>query len=613
MEFSRFTKLAFYHQNQLLIGEITAENNGLYSIHTLSGEVFELRAGRFVLALDSSDTLTSFIGKIHSLAEGFETRGIRLPESKELSLSELAGELKLSSAAEYFALYSYLKAHPELYLHKKDRFRTLSPVEQAAYREKIQRESARKTYLQEITALVAGKILSPENQLQLYGELGELLLEHRHKDLQQTISQAFPHLDSSAALQEFRLLCGELSPLADPAVAASGLPLGFAQLVDGEELKPVVVTEPACEAFCIDAQDTKDYDDALSLRAEGANWQLGIHVSAVAALVSTQGLLFKEARQRVSSLYTPNLVLPMFPARHSEQGLSLVQGELKPVLSLYVTLDKDYNVLSKCLKQDTVRIVANLSYKDVDKRIGTEPFSTLQSMSRALNARRDSQAETHRDRFFRYLRLRDKHLEVNTIDNFSPSRQLVEELMILFNSSVAEYALEQGIPALFRNVQQWGDPNEQNPATQAYLSTRASFHPGIGTKAYLHASSPVRRYVDLLNQANVLAALAGQALPYSAQFLDSEIERIEKRLVIIKETAQLSDRYWWLKYLEENCLHTPLDAVVQNVQNGRIRLELPDWGIQVWASCELYPRSERLKLVFTGVNWQDWLLQAEIL
>lgn len=613
MELSQFAKLAFYHQNHLLIGEITAENNGIYTIKTLSGVHFELRAGRFVLAESSSESLESFVNQVYKLVEGFETSGIRLSDQTELSLAQLTGELQLFTAAEHFALYIYLKGHPELFLHKKDRFRALNHQEQTAYQEKVTADSERKAYLQDVADLAAGKALSPIKQLQLYHELSELLLEHHHKDLQHTINQAFPHLDSSAAVQEFRLLCGELNPEADQAVANSGLPVGFAQLVESEELNSISLTEKACEAFCIDAEDTRDYDDALSLCCEGGNWLLGIHVSAVAARLPAKGLLQDEARRRVSSLYATNLVIPMFPPRHSEQGLSLVQGELKPVISLYVTLDKDFNILDKQLKQDTVRINANYSYREVDKRIGAEPFNTLNRLSRTLNERRDSQAENQRDRYYRYLRMRDNSLEINTIDNDSPARQLVEELMILFNSSVADYALQNGVPALYRNVQQWGDPKDQYPATQAYLSTRASFHPGIGAKAYLHASSPVRRYVDLLNQANVMAFLANQIPPYSAEFLESEIERIEKRLAMIKETGQLSDRYWWLMFLEENYLHTPLDAIVQNVQNGRMRLELPDWGIQVWASCELYPLSEQLKVVFLGVNWQDWLLNAEIL
>jgi len=605
--------VAFYHQNQLLIGQIEAENQGLFTLKTLSGDNFELRQGRFALYAETSEDLASFHNKLQSLLDELAENGLELPDKEELSLEQVAAKLHKTTGTERFALYIHLKNHPELYLHRKDRFRSLTNEERQNYRLACAAKNARAEYLKEICEVANGGKLKQESQLQLYNELSELMLEHRHKDLQQQIAKAFPQLDGSGVLQQFRLACGELDANCDPAIAESGIPIGFAGLCIEEELLPVVKSEPVCEAFCIDSEDTKDFDDALSLKQEGDNWLLGIHVSAVGAALQPQGLLYAEARRRISSLYAANLVVPMFPPSHSEQGLSLVSGTVKPVLSLYVKLDKHHQIIDKRLCMDNVLITANHSYRETDKQLDREPFFTLHKISLALAARRDSQTENRRERFYRYLKLIEGRLEVCTIDNASPARMLVEELMILYNSTLAEFALQNQIPVLFRNVQQWGDPKDPYPATQAYLSTQASFHPGIGANAYLHASSPVRRFVDLLNQTNILAYLAGVTPPYPSDSLEAEIERIEKRLHLLKETGQQSDRYWWLKYLEQNWLHTPLDGYVLTIQKGRMRIELPDWGIQVWVAAPHYPQEELLKLVFTGVDWKDWLLKAEIL
>lgn len=605
--------VAFYHQNQLLIGQIEAENSGLYTIKSLSGESFELRSGRFVIYTDDPEDLASFSQKLQTQVEQLAAEELELSQSESLSLQQLADNLGKTSGLERFALYIHLKNHPELYLHRKDRFRSLTAVERQNYQTACAAQSARTAYLNEISAALQGIELKPESQLQLFIELSELMLENRHKDLQQLITKAYPQKDNNMALKSFRIALAELDNACDPVIAESGVPCGFAGLCSAEELRSVVKSDPACEAFCIDSEDTKDYDDALSLRRQGENWLLGIHVSAVAAALESKGLLIAEARRRVSSLYTANLVIPMFPARHSERGLSLVSGETKPVLSLYVVLDNRFRILGKSFCRDQVLIAANHSYKEVDRKLDQEPFNTLNKISKSLAANRDSQAENRRERFYRYLKQKEGKLEVCTIDNDSPARILVEELMILYNSSLADFALRNAIPVLYRNVQQWGDPNEAFPATQAYLSTRASFHPGIGTHAYLHASSPVRRYVDLLNQANILAALANEPVPHPSEELEAEIERIEKRLHLLKETGQQSERYWWLKYLEQNWLHTPLDGCVQQVQKGRMRIELPDWGIQVWVAAQQYRRDDHLKLMFTGVDWDNWLLQADLL
>jgi exoribonuclease-2 len=613
LDISLHSKVAFYNQNQLLIGTIEAENNGVFTVKTLAGLSFELRASRFVLAENSPLELADFILQAQQSSASYSEAQFTFLSQSAFSLDGIATQLGISVPAELFGLYLYLKNHPELYHEKKELFRKLSSQEQDLYQQKQDTEKARAGFLHNIREFIAGQPLDPETQALLYRELTAANQESPNKDLMRLIHSAYPELDHETALMKFRVFCGELPSETDPALAKSGLPVGFPlQLTQHKLIQTSPLTEVQ-EVFCIDAEDSKDFDDALSLERTAEGWRLGIHVSCVALAIESGSPLFGEAAQRISSIYLANMVVPMFPTVFSEGALSLLGGAQRPTLSLYLNLDSDYRILSRELKQDTVHTQANLSYNEVDRNLDKEPFKTLLAISSKLCSERDGISDSNKPRFYSQIKLVNAELQVLRIDTESPARKMVEELMILYNSSLALQARNLEIPVLYRNVQQFAASPNGFPATQAYLSTYPEFHPGIGTAAYLHASSPVRRYVDLINQHQILAQLGGKPLPFSTEQLNAEIEKVEKRLNLIRETVHLSDRWWWLKFLEQNWLNTPLDAYIVQVQQDRVKMELPDWGIQVWANCGVYPRYEQVKVVFYGVNWEDRLLKAELL
>jgi len=606
------TKVAFYHQNRLQIGELTAEHQGIFTVATVSDEQVELRAARFVLSGVSAKGLQDFSEAVFRLAAEFQPGEFGFLATTELTFEQIVPKLNPPDPETRFALYFYLTGNPELFNHKKNLFRIKTTAEQESYARQMAELAARQAYLNAVAEFLLGASLSAETQDQLYRELAEMQLEHLHKDLLQLIKAHWHLLSPEDALLQMLYFCGELPFSADPSVARSGLPVNFSDLVSSETLQSILGDPEPVTAFCIDAEDTRDYDDAISISQQGDNWLVGIHVSSVAALLQPDGRLFREARQRVSSLYTPNLVVPMFPACHSERGLSLVKGEVRPCLSLYVRFDAQFNQLEKWLQADTVRIAANLSYREVDKASGAEPYKTLNRLCEVLALKRDSLAENKRSGQYYYLRELAGILTPSAVNPDSPARRMVEELMILYNSSMAEYAVAEGIPVLFRNVQPVPNWQTDSPPVQAYLSTRPEYHPGIGTAAYLHSSSPVRRYVDLLNQMQILAALRKAAIPFTASQLETEIEGIEKRLNLIKETSIGSERYWWLQYLEAQHLHIPLDAYIIQVQQDKIRMELSDWGIQVWVKCQTYGQFGQVKVVFYSVNWSENLLVGEL-
>lgn len=611
--------VAFYQARSLVLGIISEVVDGRYHIVSDTEDYGWFTAARFVLISKSQypldeypDCLTSFSNSLKAEIEHLSKLDYSFLVSEQ-PITEIAKQMGLTADHEVFALYSYLKAHPEQFSFKKEQFRKKTPEELEAYKAELATEQQRSTFFADISALLEGKTVGNDTLNTLYKELSEVVLENKHRDLQRYLRDAIPNLGTEEAVVRLRKLCGELDDSIDPAISESGIPVGFSPLIMSENLQQVDWNRAGVTAFSIDDEDTRDYDDALSLQRNAEGWVLGIHMSAVAACIPQSSALFGEALRRSSSLYTANTIVPLFPPKLSEQELSLVAGSEKPVISLYVSLDTELNVTSRSFQTELLPIEHNYSYRQVDKSITSEPFATLQRISACLQMRRQSASGGEKQRFYYYLKEYDGILGLKRVDNLSPARNIIEELMIEYNSSFAAFAVQRGCPMIFRNITVFANPNGETPASQAYLSTAADFHPGIGASQYLHATSPIRRVVDLLNQYQMLTLLEGRVHPCSANELEGYIVGIEKRLLLLREVGHRSQRYWLLKYLEQSRLHEPLDACLLGETQGKLRIELLPWGFQVLAKCDVYPSQDTFKLVIYRIDWESWSLEADVL
>ncbi len=610
------TFVAFYHEGELNIGKIAEFQDNQYLVNTISGQALWLSASRFVLKASqpSDQALAGFTTQVAEIKSSLAQHDFSFLQAEALRLEEIARQLSLSTDAQLFGLYDYLKSNPAIFSQKKELFRLKTASEAEEFLRQQQADISRKHFLHEIEVFEAGKELNPQIQHQLYQELPFAHSERKYRDLMAVIHNKHPQLSAEQALIAFRKSCGELPGIIDPIIALSALPVGFSALQQKEKL--VGVDKDATiytTAFCIDDEDTKDYDDAISLEKDNGVLRLGIHVSCVADRLPVDGLLMQEAERRTSSLYTANFVVPMFPTQYSETELSLINSVGRNCLSQYFWLDESYQILRKELRRDTIKVSANLSYRQVDKSINQEPFITLNRICKKLETARAGAGENKDKRSYYSVKEQHDKLILKQVNPNSPARKMVEELMILYNSSMAAYANENAIPIIYRNVTQFATATEDFPASQAYLSTAAKFHPGIGTSAYLHASSPIRRWIDLVNQLQVVSALRLQTPIYSAAQLEQMIEIVEKKLNYINETGRLSERYWWLKYIEQSLLHTPLEAQFCGANKGHLRLELLQWGVQVLAKCDAYPSQEQFTIVFYKVDWDEGILFGDIL
>ena len=343
----------------------------------------------------------------------------------------------------------------------------------------------------------------------------------------------------------------------------------------------------------IDGQSTTDYDDALSLERIGDSFVLGIHISDVAHLIKRDDAIDRRAFARGSSIYMADDKIPMLPAAISENASSLKQGEMRPAISVLVTLNrffeiKDYEVIATRIKVDR-----QLTYSEVVAMAGDDQdIAVLIKIARAFREKRLSSGATHITLPEVNVFLDDNGaISISRVDRESPSRMMVAEMMIMGNWLMAGFLSRHSMPAIFRSQQ---EPKERlykgesdslflnclqrKFVSRAMISHKAGYHAGLGLDAYVTATSPIRRYHDLVTQRQLRAVL-GLEEPYSA----SEITRITQMLDIpIANVGKIQfnrRKYWLIKYLETHIGERTPGLVLDRRKNS-YTVVLPEYMLE---------------------------------
>ncbi len=578
--------VAFYNHGELILGIITALNEAYADLIDKDKNTYHLPTNRFLLfspALSTDDqyqALLSFIAEISTIEPDSESIGAGLYSDHWTSWNELAERLAPGSGPQAFALYQHLRENPSLFIWKKDQLRLRSSEEQAEYTKLEEREDAERSYLRRISPTLEAILLDkPIDTIaeadQISAHLRDYLIHSTHSDLIRLINSIDSGDDLEHKIHKLRVALGDISEDTDPALERSGLPVKFPTKLTRDLLDPVPANEYYA-AFSIDEGDGLDFDDAISLDSTESGYILGIHISAVAARIALDSELFTHAKERISSIYLAPGTTPLLPEELSGGELSLIKASKRLCLSLVLELDKNLSIIGSRFTLAEVFIENNYSYREVDKLINREPFQTLQRLARLSANARGKQEDASYNQIVHYIKKSGDKLRFQRIDFSSPARQLIEELMVLYNSNFARYALTKDLPLIFRNVSPIPDGDgPQN--SQAFLSTTADYHPGTGSQAYVHASSPIRRFTDLVNQYQMLSSIRGHTAPFSNTDLDEMIPLIETRLIMQRAVIQASDRYWLLKLIKQNYLETPLSAYITKPVKGGYVLELTDW------------------------------------
>ncbi|MEN9316657.1 MAG: Exoribonuclease 2 [Pseudomonadota bacterium] len=336
---------------------------------------------------------------------------------------------------------------------------------------------------------------------------------------------------------------------------------------------------PVSEAatFSVDDSSTTEIDDALSVQTlPDGRLRVGIHIAAPALAIARGDRIDALARDRMSTVYMPGDKITMLPEAVI-RPFSLDEGTVRPAVSLYVDLDAaGTTIVERFSRVERIRVARNIRHDRLDEEV-TEaaladpaapmPFGdelrALWRLTLALSAERDRVRGKPEPRFktdFSFI-VDDDRVEIVQRRRDEPLDRIVAEMMILVNSEWGRLLAEHGIPGVYRS-QQGG---------RTRMSSHALPHQGLGVAQYAWSSSPLRRYVDLTNQSQIVALLSGQKAPYAPN--DSElfsiISAFEARYSAYGDFQTRMERYWCLRWLEQKGL-TRVEAVI--VRDDLVRL-----------------------------------------
>lgn len=353
-------------------------------------------------------------------------------------------------------------------------------------------------------------------------------------------------------------------------------------------------------AFSIDDSATTEIDDALSVQGLGSgSVVLGVHIAAPGLAIEPDSALDRIARERLSTVYMPGHKITMLPD-HVVQAYTLVEGRDCPGLSLYLTIDESsLEIRGHETKIERVPIAANLRHDQLDDVI-TEaslsgdapadyPFAAELAfafrLARELKARREivrGKPETFNrpDYSFRLEGVAgaeptgDESVVIAQRRRGAALDLIVAEAMILANSTWGGWLDQCKVPGIYRSQA------SLLPGVKVRMGTKAVPHAGIGVPQYAWSTSPLRRYVDLVNQWQIIAcarhghtaALAAPFRPKDAS-LFSIISAFDAAHAAYGDFQRGIERYWALRWLAQNGI-TELNATV--MKDGLVRAdELP--------------------------------------
>ena len=345
--------------------------------------------------------------------------------------------------------------------------------------------------------------------------------------------------------------------------------------------------------FTIDGPLTRDFDDAISIKRQNGDYVLGIHISDVASVVPEESTLDREARLRGSSIYLPRQQIPMFPPELSQNSLSLLKDKQRRAISLISRIDKEGNIIDVDIFLSILRVNEHYVYDDVNAVIEEkEEFQLLNEVTFLLQKKRIEKGAMLISLPEISIEFSDEgKVSVRLVPQDTPSRRMIAEAMILYNWAFARFARENNIPMLYRTQD---TPNERlNRDNMDYIyfvfkqrrrlnpliiDIDPAPHSGLGLDIYTNATSPIRRYFDLVVQRQIRNFLLGEDIPYTREELDAIRMELTPAVRDIERIKQSRIRYWVIKYIKENRKDSYNAIVIDEFKNN-YRVVLTDFLI----------------------------------
>ncbi len=549
------------------VGSIMTDNTTSLQIESLSGKRSKVKSSNVMLHF-TQPALSEFITQAETLASDIEVEFLwECCPPDEFAFEQTATEYfgHKPSALEAGAVLIRLHSAP-IYFHKKGkgRYRAAPPdVLKAAL------AGAEKKRLQlALQARYTEQLCRFEFPAEFTEHLTHLLYKPDRNTIEvKALEAACAATHLSAAHLLYR--CGGIPSTQNYHLQK----FLFESFPKGTGFPPVALStwgelpQANVNAFSIDDATTTEIDDAFSVvKLDNGNWQIGVHIAAPSLGIPRDSEIDKIAAQRLSTVYMPGDKIIMLPDI-VVQAFTLCADRVCPALSMYIEVESaSLSVLNYESRVEHIHVAANLRHDTLESLFNEQTLAEskldypyaheltlLWNLAQKLEVGRGKPSDNSTRQVDYNFHIENDYIKISQRRRGSPIDKVVSELMILVNCEWGKQLAEHGFPGIYRT--------QQNGKVK--MSTVAAPHQGLGVAQYMWSSSPLRRYVDLVNQRQIIAMLRDKEPAYVKN--DTALYTIMNDFDITygsyNEFQRGMERYWCLRWLQQENIKQ-IEAVV---------------------------------------------------
>lgn len=568
-------KNIFYEEaGSFKVGSILADNTTSLQVEAAHGKRLKIKASAVLLRFDNP-ALHEFMQQAQTLADDIDIEFLWecCEENKEFTAQELAADyFGHAPASEEIAAVMILLRNNPIYFHRKGqgRYRAAPPeILQAALASQEKKRLAEEKQAAYIEQLLDSRL--PEAFQPL---LDQLL----YKPDKNTIEwKALEAASKATKLSVPKLLeqCGAIPSSHDyhfrqflfehfPEGTTINLPPVDFSLASTGDLPSADVA-----AFSIDDATTTEIDDAFSVTSLSVNsFRIGIHIAAPALGVPTDSLLDQVAARRLSTVYLPGQKITMLP-EEIIQHYTLDAAQRRPALSLYLDIADDFTVLDTFSRIETVQVSANLRLDLLEQQFNEAtlqetqkdyPFADelhrLWHFANSMEKLRGKEQDSSNEKVDYSFIVEHDRVSIYERHRGAPIDKVVSELMIFANVEWGKQLADAGFAGIYRSQETGG---------KVRMGLEPAPHQGLGVAQYAWSSSPMRRYVDLINQRQLIALLSGNEPAYTRDndALLVAMRDFEQAYATYAEFQRNMERYWCLRWLLQEQISTTGATVIR--------------------------------------------------
>ena len=550
------------------VGTVLTDNTTSMHVESLHGKRSKIKAANVLLRF-TQPGLSEFLAQAEDVAGGMDVEFLwECSPPEEFAFDALAAEYFGHSPSPAEAAGALIRLHSApMYFYKKGKGHYKAAPADALKAALAGAE--RKRLLAEQQAQFTAQLTGFTLPAEFAGKIPELLYKPDRNTLEVKALEAAcaaTHLSAAHLLER----CGAIPSSHDYHLQRflfEHFPRGTGFPQVSVNMHPELPLAEA-RAFSIDDAATTEIDDAFSVTPlPGGNWRVGVHIAAPALTIAPGSPVDGIAAGRLSTVYMPGSKITMLPD-NVVQAFTLNEDTTCPAVSMYLDVDGQTLAvtgtesrierihIANNLRHDTLEPLFNEATLAAGKR--DYPYAAelalLWNLAGKLEALRGKSADSNAQQMDYNFHVEDDRISISERRRGSPIDKVVSELMIFVNSEWGKLLAEHKAAGIYR-TQSGG---------KVKMSTVPGPHQGLGVAQYLWSSSPLRRYVDLINQRQITAVLRGETPPYAPNdpAIFAAMRDFDAAYAVYNEFQRGMERYWCLRWLlQENVKEA--EAVVQ--------------------------------------------------